>query len=124
MARRRARLSVDFDRVRCEYTPNDNLTIMARSSTAALLNPFADDPQKDNSHGTEFRFGDGRLMFLEGAYKYDVGLPGTVKVGGWKQFNAPEGVIRISRIQPTSTPTTGSMASSINRFGRAETTRA
>jgi len=81
------------------YTPNDNLTLIGAVFNGSPANPFADDPQKDNNHGTEFRFGDGELMFLEGAYKYDVGLPGTVKVGGWKQFNAPEGVYTDFRTQ-------------------------
>jgi porin len=31
-------------------------------------------------------------LIVEGAFKYDVGLPGTVKVGGWRQFDAPEGI--------------------------------
>ncbi len=78
--------------VRVQYTPNDNLTLMGAVFNGSPADPFAVDPQKDNRHGTDFRFGDGELMILEGAYKYDVGLPGTVKVGGWKQFNAPEGI--------------------------------
>ena len=81
------------------YTPNDNLTLSGAVFNGSPANPFADDPQKDNNHGTEFRFGDGELMFLEGDYKYDVGLPGTVKVGGWTQFNAPDGVYTDFRTQ-------------------------
>ena len=77
---------------RVAFTPNDNLTLMAGLFNGSPANPFADDPQKDNRHGTDFRFGDGELLIMEGAYKYDVGLPGTVKLGGWKQFSAPDGI--------------------------------
>ncbi|MBS0253216.1 MAG: carbohydrate porin [Proteobacteria bacterium] len=75
------------------YAPNDNLTLMGAVFNGSPADPFAANPQKANNHGTDFRFGDGELMILEGAYKYDLaGLGGTVKVGGWKQFNAPEGI--------------------------------
>ncbi|MFA5958537.1 carbohydrate porin [Hyphomicrobium sp.] len=74
------------------FTPNDKLTLMGAVFNGSPADPFAEDPQKDNPHGTDFRFGDGELMILEGAYKYNIGLEGTVKFGGWKQFNAPEGV--------------------------------
>lgn len=74
------------------YTPNEQLTLMGAVFNGSPADPFAENPQKDNNHGTSFRFGDGELMILEGAYKYELaGLGGTVKVGGWKQFNAPEG---------------------------------
>jgi porin len=35
---------------------------------------------------------DDPLIMIEGQFKYDVGLPGTIRLGGWKQFNhyAPE----------------------------------
>lgn len=75
------------------YTPNDNLTLTGAVFNGSPANPFAADPQKSNNHGTSFRFGDGELILLEGAYKYEVsGLAGTVKFGGWKQIDAPEGI--------------------------------
>ncbi|AGK58354.1 carbohydrate-selective porin OprB [Hyphomicrobium denitrificans 1NES1] len=74
------------------YTPNDNLTILAGIFNGSPANPDAADPQKSNRHGVDFRFGDGALLLVEGAFKYDVGLPGTVKVGGWRQFDAPDGI--------------------------------
>lgn len=77
---------------RVAYAPNDNLSILAAVFNGSPADPFADDPQVSNRHGTDFRFGDGALMIVEGAFKYDIGLPGTVKVGGWRQFNAPEGI--------------------------------
>lgn len=74
------------------YTPNDNLTLMGAVFNGSPADPLASNPQKANNHGTDFRFGDGELMILEGAYRYDLsGYGGSVKVGGWKQFNAPEG---------------------------------
>lgn len=77
---------------RVAYTPNDNLTILAGIFNGSPANPYADDPQESNRHGTDFRFNDGALLIVEGAFKYDVGLPGTVKVGGWRQFDAPDGI--------------------------------
>ncbi|MFT3730458.1 MAG: carbohydrate porin [Hyphomicrobium sp.] len=73
------------------YTPNDSLTLIGAVFNGSPADPFAEDAQKSNRHGTDFRFGDGELMLLEGAYKYNIGYEGTVKVGGWKQFNAPDG---------------------------------
>ncbi len=76
---------------RVAYTPNDKLTILAAVFNGSPADPFAEDAQSSNRHGTDFRFGDGALMIIEGAYKYNVGLEGTIKLGGWKQFNAPDG---------------------------------
>jgi porin len=74
--------------VRVQFTPNDNLTILAAVFNGSPADPDAEDPQKDNRHGTKFRFSDPPLVMIEGQYKYEVGnLPGTVKLGGWKQFN-------------------------------------
>jgi porin len=77
---------------RVAYAPNDDLTILAGIFNGSPANPYADDPQESNRHGTDFRFNDGALLIVEGAFRYDVGLPGTVKVGGWRQFDAPEGI--------------------------------
>ena len=73
--------------VRVQFAPTENLTILAAVFNGSPANPFADDPQRDNRHGTDFRFGDGELLLVEGLFKYDVGLPGTIKLGGWRQFN-------------------------------------
>ncbi|HVZ05449.1 carbohydrate porin [Hyphomicrobium sp.] len=72
---------------RVQYSPNDNLTILAAIFNGSPADPFADDPQKDNRHGVEFRLEDDPLIMIEGQFKYDVGLPGTLKLGGWRQFN-------------------------------------
>jgi porin len=78
--------------VRLQYQPNDNLNILAAVFNGSPADPFSDNPQKDNNHGVEFRLQDAPLLMVEAQYKYDVGLPGTFKLGGWKQFNhyAPE----------------------------------
>jgi porin len=74
--------------VRAAYSPNDNLTLLAAVFNGSPADPNPEvDPQKDNRHGTEFRLGDPPLIMIEGQFKYDAGLPGTVKLGGWKQFN-------------------------------------
>ncbi len=73
---------------RLQYTPNDKLTILAAIFNGSPADPDAEDPQKDNRHGTEFRFGDAPLLMAEGQFKYDLGaLGGIVKLGGWKQLN-------------------------------------
>lgn len=77
---------------RVQFSPNDNLTILAGLFNGSPANPYADDPQRDNKHGTDFRFGDGQLLIVEGAYKYEAGLPGTIKIGGWTQLNSPDGI--------------------------------
>jgi porin len=78
--------------VRVQFAPTDNLTILAAVFNGSPADPFADDPQVDNRHGTNFRLSDAPLIMIEGQYKYDVGLPGTLRLGGWKQFDhyAPE----------------------------------
>ena len=77
---------------RAQFAPTDNLTILAGIFNGSPADPNADEAQKSNRHGTDFRFGDGALLIVEGAFKYDVGLAGTVKVGGWRQFDAPDGI--------------------------------
>lgn len=72
---------------RLQFDPTDNVSILAAIYNGSPANPFADDPQESNRHGTDFRFGDSALMIVEGHFRYDVGLPGVVKIGGWKQFN-------------------------------------
>ncbi len=78
--------------VRVQYQPTDNLNILAAVFNGSPADPFADDPQADNPHGVNFRLQDAPLLMVEAQYKYNIGLPGTFKFGGWKQFNhyAPE----------------------------------
>ncbi len=73
--------------VRVEVNPTENLKILSGFFNASPADPDADDPQIDNRHGTDFRFGDGLLMMIEGQFSYGTTLNGVLKVGGWKQFN-------------------------------------
>ena len=72
---------------RVQFDPTENMSLLAAIYNGSPANPFAEDPQADNRHGTDFRFGDSALLIVEGQFRYDVGLPGVVKIGGWKQFN-------------------------------------
>lgn len=73
--------------VRVQYAPTDDLTVLAALFNGGPADPNAENAQLDNRHGTDFRFGDGELLMVEGQYEYSLGLPGTLKLGGWKQFN-------------------------------------
>ncbi|MGE0701736.1 MAG: carbohydrate porin, partial [Hyphomicrobiaceae bacterium] len=42
-----------------------------------------DDPQRCNPDGLLFPLGDPALFIAEGQFKYKLGLPGTLKLGGW-----------------------------------------
>lgn len=70
--------------VRIQYSPNENLSILAGIFNGSPADPNADDPQRDNRHGTNFRLDDPPLIMVEGQYKYTLGLPGTLRLGGWK----------------------------------------
>ena len=72
--------------VRVQYAPNENLAILAGLFNGSPADPTAADPQRDNRHGTNFRVEDAPLLMVEGQFKYQFGLPGTLKLGGWKQF--------------------------------------
>jgi porin len=63
------------------------LSIMAAVYNSLPADPNASDPQHDNRHGTNFRVSDPPLLMIEAKAGYDVGLPGTLKLGGWKEFN-------------------------------------
>jgi porin len=74
--------------VRVAYKPADNLSVIAAVFNGDVVDdcPPDADPQRCNSNGFDFPFGDGALVMLEGAYKYKQAagqLPGTIKVGGW-----------------------------------------
>lgn len=90
--------------VRVEYAPTDKITLLAAVFNGSPANPFAEDPQKSNKHGVDFRFGDGELVMAEAHYKYELGkLAGTVKLGGWTQLDAPEGAyVNLATGRPVS----------------------
>ena len=73
--------------VRVQFSPNDNVTILAAVFNSLPASPNAADPQRDNRYGTNFRISDPPLAMLEGHFKYDLGLPGKLRLGGWREFN-------------------------------------
>lgn len=77
--------------VRVSFEPNDNLKIMAGLWNGDPVGPCsADDPGQCNEHGLDFRLEDPPLLIVEGAYSYNKegsGLPGTIKIGGWRHFD-------------------------------------
>ena len=73
--------------VRLQLAPTDAVTVLAAVYDSLPADPNAPDPQRDNRHGTNFRVEDPPLVMVEGQFKYDFGLPGLLKLGGWKEFN-------------------------------------
>jgi porin len=77
--------------VRVSFDPNENLKFMAGLWNGDPVGHCADDldPGQCNEHGLDFRLEDSPLLFVEGAYGYNktgAGLPGTIKLGGWRHF--------------------------------------
>jgi porin len=72
--------------VRIAYTPNESLTLLAGLFNGSPADPAAANAERANRHGTNFRLSDPPLLMTEAQFKYDAGLPGVVKLGGWKQF--------------------------------------
>ena len=73
--------------IRVHFSPNDKVTILAAVFNSLPASPDATDPQRDNRYGSNFRIGDPPLAMLEGHFKYDLGLPGKLRLGGWREFN-------------------------------------
>ncbi len=78
--------------VRLSFEPNDNLKLMAGLWNGDPVGPCPDDldPGQCNEHGLDFRLKDPPLLILEAAYSYNkngTGLPGTIKIGGWRHFD-------------------------------------
>lgn len=75
--------------VQVKFTPSDSTTILVAMFNGDPSGPPApdsdvDDPQLLNRNGLEFRLEDPALLMAEGQLKYNaVGLPGTIKFGGW-----------------------------------------
>ena len=79
--------------VRVLFAPDDRFSLRAGLYTGDPADACAAGlPQVCNPNGLAFPFSDP-LLFVEGAYKYNQGadeLAGTLKVGGWRLFSAPE----------------------------------
>ena len=73
--------------VRVSFQPTQNVKLLAGLFNSLPAEPNTTDPQRGNRHGTNFRFGDPPLLMLEGHFSYDAGLPGKLRLGGWKEFN-------------------------------------
>jgi len=70
---------------------SENLTLVAAIYNGAAANPDAEDPEKANRHGLNFRLKDPPLVIAEARYRYNQGedaawLPGTLKLGGYGHF--------------------------------------
>ena len=62
---------------------SENLTLVAAIYNGAAANPDAEDPEKANRHGLNFRLKDPPLVIAEARYRYNQGedaawLPGTL----------------------------------------------
>ena len=77
--------------IRLKVLPNDQLSILAAVFNGDPAGPGEGDPQRRNPTGTSFRVNDPPLFIGEIDYAHNqdkdaVGLPGTVKFGGWYHF--------------------------------------
>lgn len=77
--------------VRLAFNPNDQVGFLVGlfNGKPAGDCPPEEDPQVCNPHGLDFPLGDPPLLMIEGAFKYNQGegqLPGTIKLGGYKNF--------------------------------------
>ncbi len=71
--------------VRLQFAPSDHLTVLAGVYNGSPANPKAVNPEADDRYGLNFRLSDPPLLMFEARYRYDAGLPGTVRLGGWQQ---------------------------------------
>jgi porin len=77
--------------IRLKVSPNNQLSILAAVFNGDPAGPGQGDPQRRDPTGTNFRVSDPPLLMGEIDYAYNqvkeaVGLPGTVKLGGWYHF--------------------------------------
>ena len=77
--------------VRVSFEPSDSVKIMAGLWNGDPVGPCPEDldPGQCNEDGLDFRLKDPPLLIVEGAYSYNkegAGLPGTIKIGGWRHF--------------------------------------
>jgi porin len=81
--------------VRVSVEPNDHFKLMIDVSDDNPIGPCPNnlDPGQCNTNGLEFRLNDPPLLLVEADYAYDKnrGLPGTIKLGGWKDFGKFDG---------------------------------
>ena len=92
---------------------NDHVTVLAAVFSGDPAGPGPDDPQSRNRYGLNFRVNDSQLLLGEIQYAYNQeknsrGLPGTFKIGAWRNggnFNdqrfAANGVSQASPLAST-----------------------
>lgn len=81
--------------VRLAFNPNDQLGLLVGlfNGKPAGNCPPDDDPQVCNPHGLDFPVDNPPLLMVEGAFHYNQGerqLPGTIKLGGYRNFGSFE----------------------------------
>ena len=76
--------------VRVKFTPSDQFAFLLGLYNGDPAGPGTGDPQRRDRYGLNFRIADPPLLFGETQINYslnqDLGLAGTVKVGGWNHF--------------------------------------
>lgn len=76
---------------RVAFNPNDQLGFMVGLWNGDPVGPCPEDkdPGECNTDGLDFRLKDPPLLLVEAGYKYNqegAGLPGVIKVGGWRHY--------------------------------------
>ncbi len=74
--------------VRLQIQPYENWNVLAAIYNGDPVGPCDGDPQRCNKHCVDFRISDPPLVMTEIAHDYDIGLPGTFKLGGWYNFKS------------------------------------
>lgn len=76
--------------VRVSVEPNDHFKLMIDVNDDNPIGPCPEDldPGQCNANGLEFRLDNPPLLLVEADYSYNKngGLPGTIKLGGWRDF--------------------------------------
>jgi len=77
--------------VRLKLAPTDTVSVLLAAFNGDPAGPGSDDPQRKNRSGTNFRIRDPALLIGEVSYSYHqgkdaAGLPGMVKLGGYRHF--------------------------------------
>ncbi|MFV0296046.1 MAG: carbohydrate porin [Hyphomicrobiaceae bacterium] len=74
---------------RLKLSLSEQVTFLAGLYNGVPAHPCTKgDPQRCNSDGLQFPLGDPPLFIAEGQFKYNIGLPGTLKLGGWEHFGS------------------------------------
>jgi porin len=84
--------------VRVSVEPNNHFRLMAGVYEDNPIGPCPEnlDPGQCNTNGLDFRLKDPPLLLIEGDYSYNknAGRPGTIKLGGWRDFGKADDLLR------------------------------